>query len=169
MTTTPVSMTTPASPAAAAAAATSPAATSPAATAAATGAASALGSLGSDTFLKLLVAQLRYQDPMNPADSTQMMAQTAQFSQVEKLTNMDATLTADLAAHQNAEAASLIGDQVTMAGGPNGTDVTGVVTGMRVTADGPVLSVAGQQINLSQLRSVQGPATTPTTTSTPAA
>ena len=38
-----------------------------------------------DTFLKLLVAQLKYQDPSNPADSTQFLAQTAQFTQVEKL------------------------------------------------------------------------------------
>ena len=41
--------------------------------------------MGKDTFLKLLVAQMRYQDPSNPVDSSQMMAQTATFSQVEKL------------------------------------------------------------------------------------
>ena len=33
--------------------------------------------MGSDTFLKLLVAQMKYQDPSKPADSTEMMAQTA--------------------------------------------------------------------------------------------
>ena len=38
-----------------------------------------------DTFLKLLVAQLKYQDPSKPADSTAFLAQTAQFTQVEKL------------------------------------------------------------------------------------
>ncbi len=131
----------------------------------------ALGSASSDTFLKLLVAQLQYQDPMNPADSTQFLAQTAQFTEVEKLTSMDTTLTNDLATRQEALATSLIGDQVTMAGGPNGTDITGVVTGMRLSADGPVLTVNGQQINLNQLQSVQGPSssTTSTTPSTPAA
>jgi nucleoside 2-deoxyribosyltransferase len=46
--------------------------------------------MGQDTFLKLLVAQLRYQDPMNPADGTAFLAQTAQFSTVEKLTQIAA-------------------------------------------------------------------------------
>ena len=41
--------------------------------------------MGKDTFLKLLVAQLRYQDPSNPASSSEFMAQTATFTQVEKL------------------------------------------------------------------------------------
>ena len=41
--------------------------------------------LDQDTFLKLLVAQMKYQDPSNPADATQFLTQTAQFTQVEKL------------------------------------------------------------------------------------
>ena len=39
-----------------------------------------------DTFLKLMVAQLRNQDPMNPQDSAEFLAQTAQFTSLEKLT-----------------------------------------------------------------------------------
>jgi flagellar basal-body rod modification protein FlgD len=39
-------------------------------------------------FLKLLVAQMRNQDPMNPADGTQFVAQLAQFSQLEQAVAM---------------------------------------------------------------------------------
>jgi flagellar basal-body rod modification protein FlgD len=39
--------------------------------------------MGKDSFLNLLVAQLRYQDPLNPAEDTQFVAQLAQFSQLE--------------------------------------------------------------------------------------
>ena len=41
--------------------------------------------MGKDTFLKLLVAQLKYQNPLEPTDSAAFMAQTAQFTVVEKL------------------------------------------------------------------------------------
>ena len=41
--------------------------------------------LGQDAFLQLLVAQLKYQDPMSPSDSSEFLSQTAQFTQVEKL------------------------------------------------------------------------------------
>ena len=51
----------------------------------ATTAKSPTDAMGSDTFLKLLVAQLKYQDPSKPADATAMMGQTAQFQMVEKL------------------------------------------------------------------------------------
>ena len=60
-------------------------------------------SLGKDAFLKLLVAQLKNQDPQNPADSSQMAAQLAQFSSVEQLTNINETLSA-----QSASQATLI-------------------------------------------------------------
>ena len=38
-----------------------------------------------EMFLNLMVAQLRYQDPMNPADSGEFLAQTAQFTALEKM------------------------------------------------------------------------------------
>jgi flagellar basal-body rod modification protein FlgD len=45
-----------------------------------------------ETFLKLLVAQLRNQDPLNPTDSTQFLTQLAQFSQLEQLINIRADI-----------------------------------------------------------------------------
>ncbi len=41
-----------------------------------------------DMFLQLLVAQLKYQDPMNPTDSTEFMSQNAQFTSLEKMQNV---------------------------------------------------------------------------------
>ena len=39
-----------------------------------------------DVFMKLLVAQLKYQNPMNPADGVEFMSQLTQFSQLEQMT-----------------------------------------------------------------------------------
>jgi flagellar basal-body rod modification protein FlgD len=49
-------------------------------------------SMGKDQFLTLLVAQLKYQDPLNPADDTQFVAQLAQFSQLELTQNSTAAI-----------------------------------------------------------------------------
>jgi len=50
------------------------------------------GAMGKDQFVKLLVAQMTHQDPLNPMDSSQMAAQLAQFSSVEQLMNINTTL-----------------------------------------------------------------------------
>jgi len=76
--------------------------------------------LNEDTFLTLLVAQLKYQDPMNPADSTQFLSQTAQFTQVETLQKMEAEQATAQSASQVLAASTMIGRPVTYALAPNG-------------------------------------------------
>src|SRR5260221_2940410 len=72
------------------------------------------GDIGKDTFLKLLVAQLKYQDPMSPADSTQFLAQTAQFTMVEKLSSIESEIKNNAASNEVLEAGSMIGKNVTV-------------------------------------------------------
>lgn len=54
-------------------------------------------SLDKDAFLKLLVTQMQYQDPLEPTSNTEYMAQLAQFSTVEQLENLSATFNANQA------------------------------------------------------------------------
>ncbi len=89
--------------------------------------------MGKDTFLKLLVAQMRYQDPSNPADTTQMMAQTAAFSQVEKLEQLVNQNASMLVLQESATAGALVGRQATYTD-TTGASVTGVVTSVRLAS-----------------------------------
>ncbi len=109
--------------------------------------------LGKDTFLKLLVAQLKYQNPMEPVDSSQFMAQTAQFTMVEKLQAMAAQTDALVAGQASQRAAGLLGRQVTYLD-TQGVEQSGVVTGTRFGSDGPVLLLGTNEISLTDVREV---------------
>src|SRR3954463_5399933 len=114
---------------------------------------SASQNLGKDTFLKLLVAQMKYQNPMSPTDGTQFLAQTAQFSMVEKLEEMAKQSTQLLAAQQSSAATGMLGQSI-IASGSDGKDITGIVTGMRITADGPVLKIGNAEVAYSAVKEV---------------
>ena len=110
--------------------------------------------MGQDTFLKLLVAQLRYQDPMNPAEGADFMAQTAQFTSLEKLTQVADLQSEMLAGQRLLGASNMVGRTVTFSG-EDGSDITGVVTSARISIDGPVLRVADKDVPLTSVKEVR--------------
>src|SRR5690349_19534711 len=75
--------------------------------------------LDKNAFLKLLVAQMKNQDPLKPMDNTEFVAQLAQFSNLEQVmginTRLD-TLTAQGQGLQNTQIAGLVGKTVTLNG-----------------------------------------------------
>ncbi len=80
-------------------------------------------SLGKDDFLKLMIAQLKNQDPLNPMDGTAYAAQLAQFSSLEQLTNLNSNITKTMETNQSLTQsinstmlATLIGKDVKLSG-----------------------------------------------------
>jgi flagellar basal-body rod modification protein FlgD len=86
------------------------------------------------SFLKLLVAQMKNQDPTNPMDSTQYMAQLAAFSQVEQQVQMNTKLDQMLQSSTLEQADAIIGRTITSADG----ETTGKVEEVRLISNGIV-------------------------------
>ena len=129
--------------------------------------------MGKDTFLKLLVAQMKYQDPSNPASSSELMAQTATFSQVEKLDEI-ATQNAELLTLQRSlSAGALVGQSVSYTD-TEGLTKTGVISSVKIAGAGGTTEsqamVGGVAVPLGRITEVALPtaATTSTTTNTTA-
>lgn len=116
--------------------------------------------MGKDDFLKLLLTQLKNQDPNNTQDPTQMVSQLAQFSSLEQMSNMANGQTQVNQSSQLATASNLIGKTVEMADG-NGNLFDGQVLGVRMVQGLPTLMVKTpdsaypRQFNLSQLQQVR--------------
>ena len=133
-----------------------------------------LNGVNADTFLQLLVAQMQYQDPNNPVNSTQFLSQTAAFEEVQQLGSMQTSLASLVSAQQAQTATAMLGQTV------NGTDlsgspVSGKVTGVQLTSNGPVLQVGTSSLAMSAVTSIGsststgvpvGSASNPTTGST---
>jgi flagellar basal-body rod modification protein FlgD len=98
---------------------------------------SSAGSLDYSAFLQLLIAQLKNQDPTKPMDSTQFVAQLATFSQVEQSVASNAKLDSLLTSSALSLADAVIGRTVTSADGT----VTGKVTSVKITGEGPVATL----------------------------
>lgn len=95
--------------------------------------------LGKDAFLQLLVAQMKYQDPLNPTSDTEYIAQLAQFSQLEQMQNLAAT-------NENSQMLSMVGKEVCVSSeNEDGTlnYKQGVVEGVTISGGKAYLTVDG--------------------------
>jgi len=111
-----------------------------------------LGQLDGEAFLNLLVAQMRYQDPMSPTDATTMLQQTSQFTQVETLQQVSQMQQQLLGMTQASMASDLVGKEV-FADTDDG-ELSGVVDGVRFSGSGPMLAIGAQEVPLSQITSI---------------
>jgi len=100
------------------------------------------GELGKDDFLKLFVAQLQHQDPMNPMNDSEFMGQMAAFSSLEQISNLAAANTQMAANLSSTSAIGLIGRTVSYVDA-NDQIHTGVVEKVTTAGGTPSLTVAG--------------------------
>ena len=122
--------------------------------------------LGQADFLKLLVAQMSSQDPLNPQSNTDFVAQMAQFSTLQASQSMQSSLSQINGQQQVLQANNLIGRNVTLLDN-NGNPVAGTVAGVIVNNGSPNIVVNGQSYGLSTVISIapSAVATTPSTSS----
>ena len=101
--------------------------------------------LGADTFLKLLVTQLRYQDPFSGGqDPGDFMGQLAQFTLLERVVRMQKSLD-DFVAAQAPQQALLLLNKTVEIQEDNGQTIWGEVTAVRLQDGNPLLKVRGKE------------------------
>ena len=105
--------------------------------------------LGKDAFLQLLVAQMKYQDPLDPQDNSEYIAELANFSALEQMTNVNSNLESLATTINNIDTSVLVGQLSSMVGkGINWTTVTksqdaeGTITSTTNTYSGVVQGVS---------------------------
>ncbi|GGC01627.1 flagellar hook assembly protein FlgD [Cellulomonas carbonis] len=126
--------------------------------------------MDSEVFLSLLVAQLRYQDPTQPMDTSDMMNQSTQLASMEQLTSVASTTRESFALQMRVAALGLIGQDVSFTDA-SGITRTGVAESVSFAGEVPMVTVGEWTIPLDQVaaarRTTTGTApdgTTPSTT-----
>ena len=109
------------------------------------------GVLGKDDFLKLLITQLKYQDPSKPLEDKEFISQMAQFTSLEQMTNLTKNFEdVSLGVNKN-YALSLLGKQVEV---HNGQEIISGVVDQVGTGSKPQVGVNGVLYNLKDISRV---------------
>ena len=107
--------------------------------------------ISEDTFLQLLVTQLKNQDPLNPQDSSQFVSQLASFSSLEQMTSMNKSMESVL----EMSVTNLIGRTATVLDSSVSAGyVTGTITGITYYADGPAVNINNKDYAFSQVQDI---------------
>jgi len=118
--------------------------------------------MDADMFLKLMLEQLKYQDPMDPVDNKEFLAQQAQFTQVSETQEMSANISKN---NNIMQTLALVGKDVVMTD-PNDSQktITGTVSEASFDSKESTIVVDGKQYPLSLVKSVKEPVAAAKTT-----
>ncbi len=112
--------------------------------------------LGKDDFLKLLVMQLKYQDPLEPMKNEDFIAQLATFNSLEQMINLNESFELLLSLQQMTQASSLIGKQVVYYDS-DGERHEGTVDLVELYGGIPLLNVDGTTIPIDSVAEISIP------------
>ncbi|MGQ3685518.1 MAG: flagellar hook capping FlgD N-terminal domain-containing protein [Candidatus Loosdrechtia sp.] len=117
---------------------------------------SGVGSASANTenFLRLLVTQLQNQNPMNPLEGHEFMAQLAQFTSVEQLINLNNSFQEMFEFQQLLGGSELIGKAVTYIDTDTGENALGVVQGAMPNGGSAMVVIENREIPLSYITGI---------------
>jgi len=115
--------------------------------------------MDSEVFMKLLVTQLRNQDPSSPMDTNQMISQQTQLAMMEQITNQTTTANENFSLQMRIAAANLVGKQVSYTDAASGTSVTGTASAVSYADSVPTVTVNGKEVALDVISGITTTAT----------
>jgi flagellar basal-body rod modification protein FlgD len=116
--------------------------------------------MGMEDFLKILLTQLTFQDPLKPMDNQEFMAQMAQFTSLEQTQQLNEKMSTLISNQAALQSVGLIGRTVDITADA-GTSITGSVAALSLTGESPLLTLttaAGatlSNVSLSQITAVR--------------
>ncbi|PZF59635.1 flagellar hook capping protein [Curtobacterium sp. MCSS17_008] len=111
--------------------------------------------MDSEVFMKLLVTQLRNQDPSSPMDTNQMISQQTQLAMMEQVTNQTTTANENFSLQMRIAAANLVGKQVSYTDAATGTAVSGTATAVSYAQSVPTVTVNGKEVDLDVISGIE--------------
>lgn len=112
------------------------------------------GNLGKDSFLKLLVTQLQHQDPTRPMEDREFIAQMAQFSSLEQMSNLNKEVRNLLSSSKASEAYGILGKNIESYDSVLKKAVTGKVTSVFFKGGELMLKVDDNEVAMKNVHSV---------------
>ena len=116
--------------------------------------------MGMEDFLKILLTQLTFQDPLKPMDNQEFMAQMAQFTSLEQTQQLNEKMSTLIANQAALQSVGLIGRTVDITA-DGGIAITGSVTALSLTGEAPSLTLTTESgatlsnVSLSQITAVR--------------
>jgi len=107
-----------------------------------------------DEFLRLFVAQLKNQSPLDPLKGHEFIAQLAQFSSVEQLTNLNTSFAAEFKFQQLLGGGDLIGRRATYVDTISGGIGEGVIQGSKITDGSTSVVIQNREIPISNITGI---------------
>ncbi len=119
--------------------------------------------MGKEAFMKLLVQQLKNQDPMSPMDNDKFVAQLTQLSSLEGIQNLNENMVGLAVLQQSnalmsqlTQSSALIGDEVKYIDMETGEEHTGIVQSVKIEDGLAVLNIDGADVPLANVTEVTG-------------
>jgi len=112
--------------------------------------------LGKDDFLRLLIEQLKHQDPLEPVDNQEFIAQMAQFSSLEQMQNLNKNFETMALLDMTSSAMNFLGRNVQAIDPSNESSdlITGTVSSIKLSNGEAMLVIDGQEIPLTAVQNI---------------